>query len=194
MSNDLTYGLRIWKRSNGTEIYWKDMNASHLQAVIAKLRREADKAERIIQQMSWQAQIDLYNEQVMKPHIMASEMEVYLKTRNAKAEQETTRPVWFQDPQRGRAFAPTIKHYDYGRTFGLTEGSKSTWGYRVDASFGCRKWQSAEGRIFFWKDMDARHLMNCVKLIQRRNPHDADLLRYADAMHRYCAWREKAHA
>lgn len=180
---------RVWRRSNGHFIWWKDMTDQHLEGAIRKLRRQADQIQRAMDGNNF---ADYYKTAQQKKitdlRLTTLEMKVYLKSR--KREQEN-----FQ--------APKIEYVDYGREISLRSAQDWHWYTSREAQttvgfsyFGNRTWRSSGGVIKLWKDMDATHIMNCVRLLERlaQSKNKPKLLKLARDMHRYVAHREKAHA
>lgn len=178
---------RVWRRSNGHFIWWKDMTDQHLEGAIRKLRRQADQIQRALDGNNF---ADYYKTAQQKKitdlRLTTLEMKVYLKSR--KREQEN-----FQ--------APKIEYVDYGREISLRSAQDWHWYTSREAQttvgfsyFGNRTWRSSGGVIKLWKDMDATHIMNCVRLLERASTNNPTYSRLARDMHRYVAHREKAHA
>lgn len=177
---------RVWRRSNGHFIWWKDMTDQHLEGAIHKLRREAETTEGRLLQKYDSRSVEEWVKGCQEPRILASEIEVYLKSR--KREREN-----FQSPK--------IDHFYYGREISLRSAQDWHWYTSREAQttvgfydFGNRTWRSSGGVIKLWKDMDATHIMNCVRLLERASTNNPTYSRLARDMHRYVAHREKAHA
>lgn len=184
---------RVHKRSNGQSIWWKDMTDEHLEGAIRKLRRQAEATEERLLQKYDSRSVEEWVNGCQKPRILASEMEVYLKSR--KREREN-----FQ--------APKLEYFDYGRTLApkkqiIPISASSDWHWYTSREaqttvgfqyFGTRTWRSGGGITKMWKDMDATHIMNCVRLLERAAVNNPIYSKLARDMHRYCAHREKAHA
>lgn len=155
---------RVWRRSNDHFIWWKDMTDQHLEGATRKLRRQADQIQHALDGNNF---ADYYKTAQQKKitDLRLTASEMEVYLKSRKREQDWH---WYTSRE-----AQTTVGFSY---------------------FGNRTWRSSGGVIKLWKDMDATHIMNCVRLLERASTNNPTYSRLARDMHRYVAHREKAHA
>lgn len=178
------YSDREWTRRSGEKIRWKDMTIPHLEACVAKLRREADATQRVLD--SWDFALsasDEISQRIASLRLQASEIEIYLKGRR------TAKKIAELATQQ---FSPSVMQAAPSTDWTARYRVWARWGEHP-SRLGSRIWPSQKGELL-WSEMKSSHLMNCVRLLERKNPDNPAVRRGACDMWRYVAWREKAHA